>query len=370
MNKKPDTEIQEWPSLTIIIPSFNQGRFIERTIQSILKQNYPGKLQVIVSDGGSKDETVSILQKYPQLEWWSKPDKGFVDAVNKGLLVAKGKYIAIQSSDDFYFKNAFQRAIMFLEKNPDYGFVTGSDAYIMDTPQKIAFGKKISVEIRSPRQLILSEVTIHQHCTFVRKELVDNVGGLRMEVDRCSDADLWYRILHFNKGFVLPQYFGIYQIHSAQRTQAKPELWINALKRMVDSCETNELFSSRFRLNAQEKQDAFLRIELFWRSYAGFPDEQFIAVQLAKRITETPHLHSAWLIKYANNFVKQISFQKKGRTYKIITFYYFKIIIPVLLVKYYTFVFKYRNKRNKLIARLQSLSRKPDLFWFDNGDPK
>jgi glycosyltransferase involved in cell wall biosynthesis len=95
------------PDISIVIPSFNQGQYIERTLLSILKQEYPGKVEVIVSDGGSADNTVDVLKKYDkQITWWSEKDAGYADAVNKGFAKATGEIFAIQSSDDFYLQNA------------------------------------------------------------------------------------------------------------------------------------------------------------------------------------------------------------------------------------------------------------------------
>jgi len=73
------------PFISVIVPSFNQGRFIERTLLSVLRQKYSGRFELIVSDGGSTDETVDILKKYSdRITWWSKKDKGFADASIKG----------------------------------------------------------------------------------------------------------------------------------------------------------------------------------------------------------------------------------------------------------------------------------------------
>src|SRR3954468_7948867 len=119
-----------WPQLSIVIPSFNQGAFIERTLLSILQQDYPGKVQVIVSDGGSADETVSILERYPQIDWWSEKDSGFADAVNKGLSRATGEIIGIQSSDDYYLRNAFCLTIQPFLTDPDLAISTGCDIYL------------------------------------------------------------------------------------------------------------------------------------------------------------------------------------------------------------------------------------------------
>ena len=74
-----------WPSISVVIPSFNQGAFIERTLLSILRQDYPGRVEVIVSDGGSSDGTIDVLNRYPQVTWWSRKDHGIADGTNRAL---------------------------------------------------------------------------------------------------------------------------------------------------------------------------------------------------------------------------------------------------------------------------------------------
>jgi glycosyltransferase involved in cell wall biosynthesis len=97
-----------WPKLSIVCPSFRQGRFIEETIRSVLLQNYPA-LEFIVIDGGSDDETVSVLKKYsPWLAHWeSEPDRGQSHALNKGFSRATGEFFGWINSDDYYQPGAF-----------------------------------------------------------------------------------------------------------------------------------------------------------------------------------------------------------------------------------------------------------------------
>lgn len=101
----PDTysETQVYPKISVIMPSYNQGAFIEETIRSILLQNYPA-LELIIMDGGSTDETVDILKKYDKwIHFWvSKKDNGQSDAMNKGWHKATGDVVAFINSDDYY----------------------------------------------------------------------------------------------------------------------------------------------------------------------------------------------------------------------------------------------------------------------------
>ena len=106
--------------VSIITPSYQQGRYLEETIRSVLEQDYPN-IEYTVMDGGSKDETVSILKKYSdRLAFWtSEPDKGQTDAINKGFARAKGQILAWINSDDTYNPGAVRQAVTYLREHPE-----------------------------------------------------------------------------------------------------------------------------------------------------------------------------------------------------------------------------------------------------------
>ena len=115
-----EARFPEKPLVSIVVPSFNQGKFIGETIESILSQKYR-PLEVIVMDGASTDETLNVLDGFrscPEMRIRSEPDKGVVDAVNKGLKDARGWITAIQSSDDVYLPDTVETAVEALRANP------------------------------------------------------------------------------------------------------------------------------------------------------------------------------------------------------------------------------------------------------------
>jgi glycosyltransferase involved in cell wall biosynthesis len=132
----PTLRGRPWPRISIVTPSYNQGRFIEETIRSVLLQGYPN-LQYSVFDGGSTDETVAILRKYePWLEHWaSEKDRGQTHAINKGLDRADGDIAAYLNSDDYYLPGALQHAARLWHK-PGFDVFVGRRVTIGDTRER------------------------------------------------------------------------------------------------------------------------------------------------------------------------------------------------------------------------------------------
>ena len=202
--------------VSIIVPSFNQGRFIRATIDSILSQDYR-PLQIHVIDGSSKDETVDVLKSYgdiPELRWISEPDKGVVDAVNKGFRQVTGDIVGIQSSDDTYLPGAISQAVELLKNKSDCGLDYG------DTVKIDADGKEISRNQIGPfsiENFFLFRTWIPQPSAFFRREMLDVCGGWDDRVPYAADTDLWMRIMFKTRVIKQDAFWSQRRIHEAQR---------------------------------------------------------------------------------------------------------------------------------------------------------
>lgn len=238
------------PLVSIIIPSYNQGRFIRATLDSVLSQDYR-PIEVLVMDGASKDETVTILREYaaahPELRWWSEPDKGVVDAVNKGLARASGPYAGIQSSDDIYLPGAISSAVGALGAHSEVDIVYG-DAYVMNEGGQLApeYHRWAPYTLEN---LLCRATFIFQNSAFFRLDAARAVGGWR---DRyfIADLDLWLRMVMRRPAFKVDEVWSAWRIQPDQRNRQKALIW-ESHWRMIEENEDLRRAPLRLRLAAR-----------------------------------------------------------------------------------------------------------------------
>lgn len=122
------------PLISIITVVFNGIKYIESTIESIINQAYPN-IEYIIIDGGSKDGTIDIIKKYENsiVKWISEPDKGTYDAMNKGIMLAKGMWINFMNCGDKFFSNTVVSEIFSEKDNLNYELIYGNIEYRYDS---------------------------------------------------------------------------------------------------------------------------------------------------------------------------------------------------------------------------------------------
>ncbi|MCC5944664.1 MAG: glycosyltransferase [Bernardetiaceae bacterium] len=180
-----------YPKISVVVPSYNQADFIEETLQSILNQRYP-HLELIVIDGGSKDGSVEIIQKYEKYitYWVSEADRGQSHAINKGFERATGELLTWLCSDDLYTENALFKVVAHFNENPQADLVHGKT-------QILTQGKRGNITAGFHRNWELdyfSHMAFPQPSSFFRRQIIDQIGLTNEALHYTMDYDLMLRM--------------------------------------------------------------------------------------------------------------------------------------------------------------------------------
>jgi glycosyltransferase involved in cell wall biosynthesis len=202
------------PLVTVVTPSYNQGRFIRDTIESVLSQDY-SPIEYLVIDGGSKDGTLDVLREYGERIFWiSEEDDGQADAVNKGWRRAQGQVLGWLNSDDVYLPGAVSKAVASLNDHPDAGAVYG-EGYHIDKEGKIL--ERYPTE-PFDRNRLWETCYICQPTVFVRRSVLEAVSFLDKRLQYCMDYDLWFRIAKAHAMVYVPDSFACTRFYSETKT--------------------------------------------------------------------------------------------------------------------------------------------------------
>jgi len=218
------------PLVSIITPSYNQGKFLEATILSVLEQDYPN-LEYFIMDGGSTDESIDLIHKYERrlTGWVSEKDKGQTDAINKGFARAAGEILAWLNSDDTYQPGAIREAVGLLNSNPDVGMVYGDANFINETGKVIGRFPAAQTDLKKLRR---GYVHIPQQAGFWLADLWKKVGPLDPSFYFAMDYDLWVRLARISRLRYVPgQVWANFRLHTTGKSfLADSRCWPEMLK--------------------------------------------------------------------------------------------------------------------------------------------
>jgi glycosyltransferase involved in cell wall biosynthesis len=206
------------PLVSIITPSFNQGRFLRRTIESVLGQDYPN-IEYIIIDGGSTDGSVEIMESYgKRLTWISEPDRGQAHAINKGISRSKGTIISYLNSDDTLCRNAISVVVDHFMRHPQTDLLYGKGNYIDENDA--VTGSYPTADYSVGRLMV--DCCICQPAAFWTNSITRRVGLFDEQLQFVMDYDYWLRIEKADRIIEhIPVFLGNTRIYPETKTASK-----------------------------------------------------------------------------------------------------------------------------------------------------
>lgn len=268
------------PLVSIVTPSYNQARYLEAAIESVLSQDYPN-LEYVVIDGGSTDGTLEILESYGSRldRWVSEADEGQAEAINKGFRMSSGDILAWLNSDDLYLPGAVASAVRAFEREPQAGLVYGDGIMVDEELRLLDYHRYPQVD---GLDLLRFEVIL-QPAVFMRAGALYQAGLLDPQYELVLDHDLWLRIAARAPLVHVPEYWALERTHPAAKTRRAAAQFVVEAETLVSRASEEEslrhvvkrnrskidaalsMFAARRLIDASEGRAALIRVLEAWR---------------------------------------------------------------------------------------------------------
>ncbi|TAE91646.1 MAG: glycosyltransferase [Verrucomicrobia bacterium] len=246
---------------SIITPSYNQGRFLQDCIESVLAQKGVD-FEHIITDAGSTDETLDVLKRYPHLKWTSEPDKGMSDGINKGFLQATGDWLMWLNCDDFLLPESLAKVAEFIKKNPQAQIVHGDCSYIKE--DKTFIRRKYDTPV-DQWDLLFVGCIIPSTSAFYHRKIVESGELLDIHYKNCMDWEYYLRL--WRRGFqyaYLPEELAHFRWYEDSTTQKNWQRMIDegfrCQRQHIDEVGLPKYFKSSFILKVLCKFFQFRRV--------------------------------------------------------------------------------------------------------------
>lgn len=258
------------PLVSIVTPSYNQARFLEATLRSVLEQDYPN-MEYLVVDGASSDGSVEIIHRYAdRLAWWvSEKDSGQSEAINKGLRRARGEFVGWLNSDDIYLPGAVSAAVKIFQSHPQAGLVYG-DAQAID-----ADGKPFN--LMRARQYTLADLMafniICQPAAFMRRSVLDEAGYLDPVYQLLMDNLLWMCMARKAPIVYTPQIWAAARYHDQAKNRTRGAAYGQEARRLIADLKSRPEFAKPLQVGEKRILAGVERFDGFYLTDAGRPRE-------------------------------------------------------------------------------------------------
>ena len=247
---------------------------MERTILSVLRQQYPGDVEVLISRLAD-----DLRRKYPSIGQASLSD-------------ARGDIVAVQRGGDFYLPDAFVKSVGALVQNPPLGVVSGCEVRLQSDGRHAFTASSLCADSITPRSLMMGR-EISTQCAFFWRDVLKHGGGWREDRWDAGIA-FWYRALHFRRAKFLPHHTAVQKM--GDRGPVRDAKWLNRMQQLVESCEREPRYAERFQFSPVEKRELYNRWSLLEARQAG--NEAGVAVLLDELSRGTGEETRAFLVRH------------------------------------------------------------------------
>jgi glycosyltransferase involved in cell wall biosynthesis len=234
------------PLISIVTPSFNQGRFIRQTIESVLTQDYPN-IEYWIVDGGSNDDTLDILRGYecePRLRWISEKDQGQSDAINKGLARCCGDIFNWLCSDDVILPGALRKVADAWVAHGTPAIIYGLARFVDENGKDLGYCPQQSTHL-TLKDILTLRVQSYQPATFVPTEHLRQIGGIDASYHYVMDFDMWVKLAQRVPFVYVPHDVALYRLHASSKSLSRFASFIPELERVLDTAARKGLISAR-----------------------------------------------------------------------------------------------------------------------------
>jgi glycosyltransferase involved in cell wall biosynthesis len=212
------------PRISLVTPSFNQGEFIARTVESVLSQRGDFELDYRILDGGSNDDTLAILERYrDRLTFVSERDGGQVDAINKGLRATTGDIVGWVNSDDVLLPGALAAVADAFRAHPECEWLHGRCEIIDQADRPVRKWVSLYKHVRATRHSfdnLITENYVSQMTAFWRRSVHEAIGYLDPALHYAFDYDLWLRLARRGDPLYLPQKLACFRWYPTSKSGA------------------------------------------------------------------------------------------------------------------------------------------------------
>ena len=249
------TGLGELPSIGIVVPSFNQGRYLEATLRSIFLQGY-SKRTVVVMDGGSHDESVDILRKYDKLlsYWVSAPDAGQSDGIARGMARLQSDWCGWLNSDDLLLPGALTAVAAHIRQHPECSWIAGDGVFVKEDGETEIFVQRSASYAFEELLDYGADKFLPQPSVFFRRNLFNQVGGIDLALRYSMDLDLWLRMRAETSLCHMPVSLSRLRQHDDAKTVRDNERAMGEIYAVVKKYATSCRLSTRVRVLVQMRK--------------------------------------------------------------------------------------------------------------------